>query len=150
MRSRQSRYVAGFIGDINILEGTVSTSLEGATFAGPEFSDPIPVEGEDLVSGPAALAIRPEKLRIALDEPPGEAGLAKVTGRVWDIGYLGDVSIFHVRLSDEVCEGEPEDPSVPIMRATIANTTRLVERPIAWNDQVWLSWDKTAGVVLTQ
>jgi putrescine transport system ATP-binding protein len=146
----QSRYVAGFIGDINILEGTVSTSLEGATFAGPEFSDPIPVEGEDLVSGPAALAIRPEKLRIALDEPPGEAGLAKVTGRVWDIGYLGDVSIFHVRLSDEVCEGEPEDPSVPIMRATIANTTRLVERPIAWNDQVWLSWDKTAGVVLTQ
>jgi putrescine transport system ATP-binding protein len=108
------------------------------------------VEGEDLVSGPAALAIRPEKLRIALDEPPGEAGLAKVTGRVWDIGYLGDVSIFHVRLSDEVCEGEPEDPSIPIMRATIANTTRLVERPIAWNDQVWLSWDKTAGVVLTQ
>ncbi|MFN3226974.1 MAG: ABC transporter ATP-binding protein [Hyphomicrobiales bacterium] len=146
----KSRYVAGFIGDINILEGTVSTGLDGATFAGPEFSDPIPVEGEDLVSGPAALAIRPEKLRIALDEPPGEAGLAKVTGRVWDIGYLGDVSIFHVRLSDEVCEGEPEDPSVPIMRATIANTTRLVERPIAWNDQVWLSWDKTAGVVLTQ
>jgi putrescine transport system ATP-binding protein len=146
----KSRYVAGFIGDINILEGTVSASLDGATFAGPEFSDPIPVEGEDLVSGSAALAIRPEKLRIAHEEPAGEAGLAKVTGRVWDIGYLGDVSIFHVRLSDEVCEGEPEDPSVPIMRATIANTTRLVERPIAWNDQVWLSWDKTAGVVLMQ
>ncbi|MFN3172410.1 MAG: ABC transporter ATP-binding protein [Hyphomicrobiales bacterium] len=146
----KSRYVAGFIGDINILEGTVSTSLDGATFAGPEVSDPIPVEGDDLVSGPAALAIRPEKLRIAHEEPAGAEGLAKVTGRVWDIGYLGDVSIFHVRLSDEICEGEPEDPSVPIMRATIANTTRLVERPIAWNDQVWLSWDKTAGVVLTQ
>lgn len=146
----KSRYVAGFIGDINILEGTVSTSLDGATFAGPELSDPIPVEGEDLISGPAALAIRPEKLRIAHEEPAGAEGLAKVTGRVWDIGYLGDVSIFHVRLSDEICEGEPEDPSVPIMRATIANTTRLVERPIAWNDKVWLSWDKTAGVVLTQ
>ncbi len=146
----KSRYVAGFIGDINILEGTVSTSLDGATFAGPDLSDPIQVEGDDLISGPAALAIRPEKLRIAHEEPAGEEGLAKISGRVWDIGYLGDVSIFHVRLSDEVCEGEPKDPSVPIMRATIANTTRLVERPIAWNDHVWLSWDKAAGVVLTQ
>lgn len=145
-----SRYVAGFIGDINILEGTVSTSLDGATFAGPDLEAPVAVEGEGLVSGPAALAIRPEKLRIALDEPGDTGGLAKVSGRVWDIGYLGDVSIFHVRLSDEICEGEPSDPDVQIIRATIANTTRLVERPIAWNDKVWLSWDKSAGVVLTQ
>lgn len=146
----QSRYVAGFIGDINILEGTVSTSLDGATFAGPDLETPVAVEGEGLVSGPAALAIRPEKLRIALDEPGDADGMAKISGRVWDIGYLGDVSIFHVRLSDEICEGEPTDPTVPIIRATIANTTRLVERPIAWNDTVWLSWDKSAGVVLTQ
>ncbi|MEO0384542.1 MAG: ABC transporter ATP-binding protein [Pseudomonadota bacterium] len=146
----RSRYVAGFIGDINILEGTVSTSLDGATFAGPDLEAPVAVEGEGLVSGPAALAIRPEKLRIALDEPGDADGMTKITGRVWDIGYLGDVSIFHVRLSDEICEGEPTDPSVPVIRATIANTTRLVERPIAWNDKVWLSWDKSAGVVLTQ
>jgi putrescine transport system ATP-binding protein len=146
----RSRYVAGFIGDINILEGKISTGSEGATFSGPDLAQPVHVEGEDLVSGPAALAIRPEKLRIALDEPSDADGLAKIAGRVWDIGYLGDVSIFHVRLSDEVCEGEPADPSVPIIRATIANTTRLVERPITWNDKVWLSWDKSAGVVLTQ
>ncbi len=146
----RSRYVAGFIGDINILEGTVSTHLEGATFSGSDLDDDVAIEGEGLVSGPAALAIRPEKLRIALDEPNDAEGVAKVSGRVWDIGYLGDVSIFHVRLSDEICEGEPSDPNVPVIRATIANTTRLVERPIAWNDKVWLSWDKSAGVVLTQ
>ncbi|CAN0601135.1 unnamed protein product, partial [Ectocarpus sp. 12 AP-2014] len=98
----RSRYVAGFIGDINILEGTVSTSLDGATFAGADLTGDVDVEGDRLVSGPAALAIRPEKLRIALDEPGDADGIAKVTGRVWDIGYLGDVSIFHVRLSDEI------------------------------------------------
>ena len=75
-------------------------------------------------------------------------GIAKVAGTVWDIAYMGDVSIYHVRLSDEVVAGDDFDRSVPIMRATIANTTRLVERPIGWDDQVWLSWDKSAGVVL--
>ncbi len=146
-----SRYVAGFIGDINLLEGTLATSLDKApTFASPDLPAPVTVEAEGLASGPVALAVRPEKLRIALDEPADDPAMAKVSGRVWDIAYMGDVSIFHVRLSDEVCEGQPKDDSVPIIRATIANTTRLVERPIAWDDKVWLSWDKSAGVVLTR
>ncbi len=136
-----SRYVAGFIGDINLLEGAVATSLDGATFSGPDLDAPIPVQGEDLVSGPAALAIRPEKMRISQDEPTGD--VAKVQGEVWDIAYMGDVSIFHVKIS-----GGEDDARV--LRATIANTTRLVERPIAWDDKVWLSWDESAGVVLAQ
>ena len=146
----RSRYVAGFIGDINLLEGDVDAAAGSGVFRSPDLSGPVPIVGEGLASGPAALAIRPEKLRIALDEPQDSASEAKVSGRVWDIGYMGDVSIFHVRLSDEVCEGEPSDPTVPIIRATVANTTRLVERPIAWNDKVWLSWNADAGVVLTQ
>ncbi|MFK7792025.1 MAG: ABC transporter ATP-binding protein [Devosiaceae bacterium] len=136
-----SRYVAGFIGDINLLEGEVRTSLKGATFQGPDLETPVAVHGEGLVSGPAALAIRPEKLRISPDEPIDET--AKVRGEVWDIAYMGDVSIYHVKIS-----GDDDKPR--IMRATIANTTRLVERPISWEDKVWLSWDESAGVVLTQ
>jgi putrescine transport system ATP-binding protein len=49
------------------------------------------------------------------------------------------VSIYHVRLGTGL-----------VMKATAANMTRLVERPIGWNDQVWLSWTPEAGVVLTR
>ena len=62
-----------------------------------------------------------------------------VAGEVWDIGYLGDVSIYHVRL-----------PTGATVKATVTNRTRLVERPITWDDKVWLSWTRDAGVVLTQ
>ena len=34
------------------------------------------------------------------------------------------------------------------MRATVANRRRLIERPISWNDQVWLTWSPDAVVVL--
>ena len=36
------------------------------------------------------------------------------------------------------------------MKAAAANMTRLIERPINWNDRVWLSWTPAAGVLLTQ
>lgn len=144
-----SRYVAGFIGDVNLLEGELKTGSTGTVFIHADLPDPVPVEGEGLVSTAAALAIRPEKMRIALDEPADHPDMAKVSGMVWDIGYMGDVSIFHVRLSDQECDDVTEPDAVPILRATVANTTRLVERQISWDDKVWVSWDRGAGVVLT-
>ena len=62
-----------------------------------------------------------------------------IGGQVSGSGYLGDVSIYHVRLRNG-----------PTMKATAANLTRMIERPIGWNDQVWLSWPREAGIVLTQ
>ncbi len=60
-----------------------------------------------------------------------------VAGRVADIGYLGDVSIYHVRLASGLT-----------MRATAANRRRLIERPVSWDDEVWLSWRPDAAIVL--
>lgn len=139
-----SRYVAGFIGDVNLIEGTLARTDTGALFSSEHLPNAIPVEpGERQRDGAAALAIRPEKMRISLDEPPADEACGKVHGEVWDIAYMGDVSIYHVKLPDDE-NGER------LLRATIANTTRLVERPIAWEDMVWLTWDVAAGVVLTQ
>ena len=56
-----------------------------------------------------------------------------------DIGYLGDVSVYQVRLDSGL-----------VMKASVANMTRLIERPIGWDDRVWLSWAPDAGVVLTR
>jgi putrescine transport system ATP-binding protein len=37
-----------------------------------------------------------------------------------------------------------------VMQTAQANVTRLTERPIGLDDQVWLSWALDAGVVLTR
>ncbi|MBV6656940.1 MAG: ABC transporter ATP-binding protein [Devosiaceae bacterium] len=144
-----SRYVADFIGDVNLLDGALETRGGARVFSSKALSNPLPVmPPDDTPDGSACIAIRPEKLSVSLTEPEQADGLAMLKGTVWDIAYMGDVSIFHVRLSDEVCTGQDKDETVPVLRATIANTTRLVERPIAWDDAVWVTWQADAAVVL--
>ncbi len=90
------------------------------------------------VGDQAWFAIRPEKMRISLDEP-ADTSVNTVSGEVWDIGYLGDLSVYRVRL-----------PSGHVIKSTVTNQTRLVERPITWEDKVWLSWPREGGIVLTR
>jgi putrescine transport system ATP-binding protein len=58
---------------------------------------------------------------------------------VVDIAYLGDWTTYVV----EIAPGRT-------VRAARANATRTVERPIGWDDKVWLTFDPDAAVVLTQ
>ena len=85
----------------------------------------------------AWLAIRPEKVRISLDAP-AETGRNCLSGEVWDIGYLGDMSIYHVLLD-----------SGHVVKSAQSNASRLVQRPITWEDKVYLTWPAEAAIVLT-
>jgi putrescine transport system ATP-binding protein len=77
-------------------------------------------------------------VRISLEQPK-EVDANVVPGSVFDIGYLGDASIYHVKI-----------PTGRSIRTLVANITRLVERPISWEDKVWLWWPRDAGVLLTR
>ena len=135
-----SRWVADFIGDVNLFEGRVAaigaagTVIESAACGRLHMSSAATVKAGDNVW----VALRPEKLRIGHVAPAGEMENF-VSGRVWDIGYRGDVSIFQVRLDNGF-----------VMKAAATNTTRLIERPISIDDQVWLAWGPGAGVLLTR
>ncbi|WP_186397013.1 MULTISPECIES: ABC transporter ATP-binding protein [unclassified Stappia] len=135
-----SRFVADFIGDINLMECKV-TARNGDTcrLQSVEFGCEIDTaQAVDAAVGDTVwFAIRPEKVRISFDEP--ESRVNAVTGEVWDIAYLGDVSIYHTHIANE-----------QTVRATVANRSRVVERPVGWDDKVWLSWDRDAGVILTR
>lgn len=136
-----SRYVADFVGDINLIDGKV-TGVDGglATLKATGADATIVAEvaaGKVSAGDDACFAIRPEKVQISLQAPP--AGTPNVlSGEVWDIGYLGDISVYRVRLD-----------SGAIVKATVANLTRIVERPITWEDKVFLTWPADAGVILT-
>ncbi|ODN69619.1 ABC transporter ATP-binding protein [Methylobrevis pamukkalensis] len=135
-----TRYVADFIGNINILDAGVTASSADATKltvpgipAAIEVSRACPAS----VGDAAFFAIRPEKMHISLDRPV-ETTVNALQGEIWDIAYLGDVSIYHVRLDNG-----------SVVKATVTNATRLVERPITWHDKVWLTFARDAGLVLT-
>jgi putrescine transport system ATP-binding protein len=139
-----SRYVADFIGDINILEGAI-TSTESALGAPGVVridSDGLQIavdqESQAVKGDKVAFAIRPEKVRITT-EAPADTSVNSFHGEVWDIAYLGDFSLFVVR-----------SPDGRVLRAAQANVSRLVDRPITFGDMVWLNWSRDAGLVLTR
>jgi putrescine transport system ATP-binding protein len=135
-----SRYVADFIGDVNIFEGRTEhadgTTVRLASGDSPQGFDI--VEDDRLEIGSTAwLVVRPEKIQVHLDEPA--PGPNRMAGKVADIGYLGDWTTYLVELD-----------SGRTIRAARANATRFVDRPVDWDDQVWLTFARDAGVVLTQ
>jgi putrescine transport system ATP-binding protein len=134
----RSRFIAEFIGDVNLIEGGLAGIEKDRVVVESAAGRLIASEPGDARAGQqVALAVRPEKIRISLDRPADAPNC--LTGQVVDIGYLGDVSTYHVRLRTGL-----------VLKATAANLTRLVARPIGWEDQVWLSWPPDAGIVLTR
>jgi putrescine transport system ATP-binding protein len=134
-----SLYVAQFVGDVNIFEGRViDAGKDHVTVHSPESGCEIYADrGIDAVAGQEAYAaIRPEKIEIA-KTPPAETRYNCITGQVYDIAYLGSMSVYFVRLA-----------TGSKVRVTAANRSRLVERPITWEDQVWLWWPPTASVIM--
>ncbi len=130
-----SRWVADFVGDINLFQGRLADdglSVEGT-----------PAGNLRVATKPAAapgamvwVAVRPEKVRISR-EPPS-ADLANcIPGAVVEIGYLGDVSVYKLRIRDG-----------SLVRAAVANVDGAA-RAIGFDEQVWLSWPAEAAIVLT-
>ena len=131
-----SRYVADFLGDVTILEGK-ATRLGGAyEVHWAEGQPPLRANSTlELADGADChLAIRPEKVEIHGDKPADDNVLR---GKVIDIGYLGNISTYHVQLAN----GQ-------IIRAQNFNTERDTRRAFTWEDEVWVNWTESCAVLL--
>ena len=131
-----SVYVADFIGDVNLIEGRARVSGDVAELSWAEGQGALigqPAYG--LSDGAATLAIRPEKIAISREEPEARN---RVQGKIEDIGYLGNLSTYHVVLSTGA-----------VIKCEVGNRSRLSRRDFTWDDAVWLSWSDTAGLVLS-
>ncbi len=135
-----TRYVADFIGDVNLIEGKVEAFGKGKfQLHWVEGADTINITSDtDAVDGQTCCyAIRPEKLEIATECPDDAANA--IQGKVHDIAYLGNISTYHVEL-----------PNGKMIKAQVSNHRHQASRSITWEDKVWLSWTDTAGVLLTR
>jgi putrescine transport system ATP-binding protein len=131
-----SRWVAGFLGEVNLIEGHISEVYPSfVTFESESLRLRLP--HADVAPGAAAFALRPEKIRIShqMPEAAAENGAA---GVITDIGYLGTVSYYKVKLD-----------SGRVLKAALMNEQRQSARPIHVKDRVWLSWAPDAGVLLS-
>ncbi|MGE4326097.1 MAG: ABC transporter ATP-binding protein [Pseudodonghicola sp.] len=135
-----SVYVADFIGDVNIIEGTATPDGDD-TYKIDWAAGQMPISAASTrpfsTGEKCYLAIRPEKVTISAERPEG--AINAVQGRVLDIAYLGNISTYHVEL-----------PSGAVIKAQTANTRRISRRSFTWEDSVWLSWTVTGGVLLAE
>ena len=135
-----SRWVAGFVGDVNLIEGRVAAVYPSFVMVEREGMR-LRVAHAPVAPGDIAVALRPEKIRIS-HEIPRESDHAPengAAGTVTDIGYLGTMSLYKVRLDGGL-----------VLKAAAMNEQRQSVRTIHANDRVWLSWTSEAGVLLTE
>ncbi|WP_240453726.1 ABC transporter ATP-binding protein [Chachezhania antarctica] len=131
-----SVYVAGFIGDVTILQGRARKDGERYLVDWAEGQPPL-VTHSGVEIGPGETchyAIRPEKVEIHKDRPDDDNVLH---GKVIDIGYLGNISTYHVELAN----GQ-------IIRAQSFNTERSTRQAFTWEDEVWVNWTDRCGILL--
>lgn len=133
-----SRWIAGFVGDINMIEGRVGASSPSELTISTDAGD-ITVVGNIAVGSPVCIAIRPEKIGLS----HGQAALPNernaFTGELIDIGYLGGVSVYRVRLDRG-----------PTLRVSMANTTRAASDSFSPGQRVVATFAPGDCVVLQQ
>jgi len=135
----QSRFVADFIGSVNLFEGRIAGDFEDhATIHSPDTGSEILVShGISGVKGQAvAVALRPEK--IAIERRLPETVPNRLRARVDDVSYMGNLSVFHVTLPT----GKP-------VRVSQTNRLRSDDDAIRAGEEVEIGWDGAASVVVT-
>ena len=136
--SPESRFVADFIGKVNLLDGK-ATGVNGGTMSidVPKLGKFDVPTAKGITSGSAvALAIRPEKLHISKEEPGATS--FKAHGKIAAWAYYGDTSHMYVDTAGGVR-----------LSVTIQNATRTTVDNMDVGDQVWLSWAPSDTLVLT-
>jgi len=139
--SPATKFVADFIGSVNMFEGRVLEEGAGR-IQSDELGCVVAVDRKLNCARGATVwtAVRPEKINMTrtLEE---QHGLREnvVRGRVTEIAYMGDVSIYLVQID-----------SGKTVRVTLPNIMRDAEHRIARDETVYLSWHGSSPVVLTE
>jgi putrescine transport system ATP-binding protein len=132
-----NRFVADFIGSVNLFDGRLSVDEIDHCAVQTEIGEIRVGHG---VSGslnmPVAVALRPEKIDIARTRPPGVTHNL-FRGRVKEIAYFGSYNSYLVQASN----GQK-------IKITEPNTSRHDLSDITWEEEVFFWWSDRAGVVL--
>lgn len=132
-----SRFVAGFVGNVNIFEGKVDEDEpDHITVICPECTHYV---GHGISGTPGmdvAVALRPEKIQLSSVQPNKSHNWC--AGEVIEIAYLGPHTTYHLKLATGM-----------VLKVQQPNLTRKTAEDLTWGDRVFAHWTRDAMVVLT-
>lgn len=127
-----TRFVADFIGDTNIVDGSVAelVDLNYSRLQLPGFGTVIAWNDKKIQPGESVhFSIRPEKIGIGREPPVPEALRNCVEGRIEDLIYLGAQTRYRVDVGGLM---------VNVLQQH--NRFLLDQKPLQWNERVYLNW----------
>jgi putrescine transport system ATP-binding protein len=129
-----SRWVAEFVGDVNLFQGEVEPGEAGRLAIATRDAGTIVAAAplEPLTKTLVSVAIRPEKVKLSRRGPASDAinshAINRLEGIVIDVSYLGGFTTYKVKLDTGA-----------VVRSSMANTARLdmdaynaTQRVVAW------------------
>ncbi len=129
-----SRWIAEFVGDINLFEGQVASREAGRLAISTRDAGTVMVAEprQPIAKALVAVAIRPEKVKLSRRGPVSDAvnahAVNRLEGVVTDVSYLGGFTTYKVRLDTGA-----------VLRSSMANTARVdidayspSHRVVAW------------------
>jgi spermidine/putrescine ABC transporter ATP-binding subunit len=129
-----SRFVADFIGKVNLIDAEVVGTADGGLLCEAKGLGRVTLPHRGHAAGAVAIAIRPEKLTLSAEQPRDDK-LVCIRGKVHDVAYFGDTS--HVSLVT---------PSGLELLVNVQNRKAGATR----GEELWVSWAPEATLVLTQ
>jgi putrescine transport system ATP-binding protein len=136
-----NRFVADFIGKVNLMQAVVKT-VEGELVtleceeAGADLFTVADAQNIPQTGLKKWIAVRPEKIFISKQHPVGD-GLTVLKGTVEDLGYFGNLSLYKVALANG-----------KILQVSGQNRIRTATKTVEWDDEVFISWDNHSAVLL--
>jgi putrescine transport system ATP-binding protein len=129
-----SRWVAEFVGDVNLFEGEVASGDHHRLNVSTRAAGTLVVAEprQPVTKATVSVAIRPEKVKLSLRGPVSDAvnshAINRLEGVVTEVSYLGGLTVYKVKLG-----------SGAVVRSSMANTARLDidaysagQRVVAW------------------
>ena len=142
-----TRFVADFIGNVNLMDGTLVTDEPDHCVV--DCGDVKHYVGHG-ITGTAGMqvsvAVRPEKIHLSRHAPRHEEGhegsgeaFNRARGTVKNLAYFGSFTVYHVELD-----------SGRVLKVSQNNVQRYREDDLTWGDTAWAHWSRQSQVVLTR
>ncbi|WP_226893253.1 ABC transporter ATP-binding protein [Nisaea sediminum] len=133
-----SRFVAEFLGNISLFDGQVTAVRDGIAELAVDGLETslFAVAGEAQEGMRGAVAVRPEKVRIAREGAAPPKLVNRLKGTVEGLAYLGDVTSYRVRTQ----QGH-------LVEITRANSETGAAREVDWDDRVEI-WFEPGNALL--
>ncbi len=132
-----TRFVADFIGNVNLMDGTLTSDTPDHVVI--DCADCQHYVGHGITGTlgmDVTVALRPEKIHLSRSQPAEVHN--SVRGVIQDLAYFGSFTVYRLKLA-----------SGAMLKVSLSNVQRHRDDELSWGDEVWAHWSRNAHVVLT-